>query len=233
MNDPILLTGAARSGTSLTAGIIYYCGAFGGQLSGPTNNNKKGMFENRDIRDMVLKPLLKQEGYDPMGQSPLPDPQKYTDQGRADKLRQRMISIMRCQGNKASNIDGKWFYKGAKMSLIWTIFHNAFPKAKWIIVRRKDDDIINSCLKTGFMSKYNDAAGWQRWIDVHKKRFMEMEENGLDVREIWPEDMINGNFTSIMNVVQEMGLSWNKDKILEFITPILWSHKPNGENRCH
>jgi hypothetical protein len=222
MNDIILISGAARSGTSLTTGILFYCGAFGGTLSGPTNNNKKGMFENRDIRDTIVKPLLKQEGYDPMGQDPLLDPQKYTDQNRADKLRQQILNVMHDQG---IGDDTTFFYKGAKMCLLWPIFHNAFPRAKWIIVRRRDEDIINSCMKTGFMSKHNTVKGWQSWVDVHKKRFIEMKENGLNVREVWPEEMVNGNFTSIMKIVQEMGLTWNKDKILEFITPVLWSNK--------
>jgi hypothetical protein len=56
MKDPILITGAARSGTSMTAGVINICGAFGGVLSGPNKNNKKGMFENNRIRQDIAKP---------------------------------------------------------------------------------------------------------------------------------------------------------------------------------
>ena len=33
---------------------------------------------------------------------------------------------------------GSWYYKGAKMCLIWPIWHKAFPEAEWIIVRRDD-----------------------------------------------------------------------------------------------
>ena len=41
--EPILITGAARSGTSMSAGVVSLCGAWGGELSGPNVYNKKGM----------------------------------------------------------------------------------------------------------------------------------------------------------------------------------------------
>ena len=43
MKNPIIITGCARSGTSLTAGVINICGAGGGEMSGATIYNKKGM----------------------------------------------------------------------------------------------------------------------------------------------------------------------------------------------
>ena len=73
LNDPIFITGCARSGTSMTAGVINYCGAFGGQVAGATKNNRKGMFENNAIRELIVKPILRKHKFDPMGQNPLPD----------------------------------------------------------------------------------------------------------------------------------------------------------------
>jgi len=40
--SPILVVGAARSGTSLVAGIINMSGAFGGVMAGPQKSNQKG-----------------------------------------------------------------------------------------------------------------------------------------------------------------------------------------------
>ena len=57
-NKIIFITGAARSGTSLTAGVIKLSGAWMGSTSGPTIYNKKGMFENGDIRERCIKPLF-------------------------------------------------------------------------------------------------------------------------------------------------------------------------------
>jgi hypothetical protein len=70
MRPPILITGCARSGTSMTAGIVHICGAFGGRMSGPTPNNRKGMFENEEVRNQIVKPYLSSIGADPLGQKP-------------------------------------------------------------------------------------------------------------------------------------------------------------------
>ena len=72
MPPPIIVTGCARSGTSLTAGIINICGAYGGTLAPPNVNNRKGMFENTTVRQTIVKPYLREHGWDPLGQNPLP-----------------------------------------------------------------------------------------------------------------------------------------------------------------
>ena len=110
------------------------------------------------------------------------------------------------------------------MCLMWVLFHRAFPKAKWVVVRRDDDGIIDSCLKTGFMSKHPNRKGWQWWVNVHKQRFVEMEKAGLDMRYVYPKEMIESDFTNIKKVIEWLGLKWNDREILNFITPALWSN---------
>lgn len=217
MIPPILITGCARSGTSMTAGIVNMCGAFGGKMSGPTMYNKKGMFENEYIRNHIVKPYLKTINADPMGQDPLPNPLQLRT---FDRLSALVEFVMKKEGYQ----DGPWFYKGAKMCLIWSIWRMNFRKAKWIIVRRDDQDIINSCMKTGFMRAYKNESGWQKWIDVHKERFEEMHLSALNVREVWPSKFIAGDFTEIKDCIEWLGLKWNDD-IYDFITPALFSQR--------
>ena len=143
LEEPILITGCARSGTSLTAGVINYCGAFGGDMSGATRNNKKGMFENSMIRETIIKPILRGVGADPMGQNPLPDIKDFENKPElVERTRGKVIATMRAQGLRKQ----KWFYKGAKMCLMWNLWHKMFPRAKWVVVRRDDEGIIDSCL---------------------------------------------------------------------------------------
>jgi len=222
IDQPILITGAARSGTSMTAGIINICGAWGGKMSGPTRYNKRGMFENEEIRNDLMKPFLKSINCDPMGQDPLPDMEEvYKKAFSIDwKWRMRACSIIKKQGYKN---EIPWFYKGAKMCLIWPLWYRAFPRATWIIVRRKDDDVIHSCLKTGFMRKYQDVEGWQTWVDVHKERFLEMEAAGLKIITIWPQKMVNGELDEIHSAVDSLGLGWKQNSVVDFISPALWS----------
>lgn len=209
----------------MTAGIISLCGAWGGQLAGGTKYNQRGMFENTEIRNQIVKPFLIKIGCDPMGQKPLPEPDKNSDLKKdlvanSNWLRKEVLKIIRGQGY---HNDSTWFYKGAKICLIWQMWHLAFPKAKWILVRRRDSDIIRSCMKTSFMKKCGNEKGWQEWINVHKKRFAEMRMMGLNMFEIWPQDIINGDFHKIRAALESFGLVWKKEKVVEFVSPALWT----------
>lgn len=226
MHDPILITGCARSGTSMVAGAVNKCGAFGGQMAGATKNNQKGMFENTRIRNTIVKPYLRDLGMDPLGQYPLPNITSLPIPSNLNKL---VLQIMREQGYTR----GPWFYKGAKLCLIWPVWKYAFPNAKWIIVRRRDDDIVHSCLNTKFMRAFgrevfrkaagveDEVAGWYWWINQHKKRFVEMIDRGLNVKMVWPERMVDGDYSQMMETIEWLGLKWNSE-VLSFIDPKLW-----------
>ena len=221
LESPILITGCARSGTSLTAGIINLCGAFGGRMRPPNVNNKKGMFENVQITQGIVKPFLKSIGADTMGQNPLPDPIKVRRKMffDGDAWTPRVLEVLKKEGYKGNK---QWFYKGAKMCLIWEIWNAAFPDARWIIVRRNKEDIIDSCLRTSFMRAYKDKEGWSGWVDWHEKRFKEMIENKLNVREIYPEKIVLGNFDEIKSIVTDLGLNYNDIQVRDFVSPNLW-----------
>ena len=226
MQDPILITGAPRSGTSMVAGSIHLCGAFGGDMSGPNRNNEKGMFENVYIRNQIVKPHLRNMGIDPMGQYPLPDLENLNI---PMDWRKRIEQVMLDQGYE----EGPWFYKGAKMCLLWPIWHFAFPNAKWIIVRRRTADIIRSCQKTSFMRAFvnpnnqkavgakDEREGWLWWVHQHEQRFVEMIQAGLNVKIVWPERMVTGDYQQVWETVEWCGLEWNNG-IYNFISPKLW-----------
>lgn len=227
MKSPILITGCARSGTSMVAGIINLCGAFGGNMSGPNHNNKKGMFENAKIRQTIVKPYLHSIGADPLGQYPLPDTSNMLV---PVNWKHKVEDIMRTEG---VNDDTVWMYKGAKMCLHWPVWHHAFPDAKWIIVRRKTPDIIRSCIRTGFMNAFsnpnnqqsvgvdNEYDGWLWWVHQHEQRFVEMISEGLNVKQVWPERMVNRDYGQTEEMLKWLGLEWT-DEIFSFIEPKLW-----------
>ena len=229
MKNVILITGCARSGTSMVAGVVDMCGAFGGDMSGPNKNNKKGMFENYYIRNQLVKPYLTDMKADAMGQYPLPDIAKLNI---PMNWRDRVEQIMKEQGFK----DGPWFYKGAKMTLMWPVWHYAFPNAKWIIVRRRTGDIINSCLKTSFMRAFSkvqfrkaigvkdEKEGWKWWVRQHEQRFVEMLETGLNAKIVWPERMVTGDYQQMYETIEWLGLEW-KSEVLNFIDPKLWKSR--------
>jgi hypothetical protein len=230
IDKPILITGCARSGTSLTAAIFYYSGAWCGKVAPPDKEKRHAMVENTAIRQKLVKPYLMNIGCDPMGQDPLP---RTLDIEIYDKMIEdgkgwwgnKIKEIIKGQGYK----DGTWFYKGAKMCLMWPLWHAAFPKAQWIVVRRNREQIISSCMNTGFMRAYKDRKGWEKWIDIHEDRFTEMQEAGLKTYLVYPEEMIKGDFFNIQNLIEDLGLSWREDKARALINPQLWRHK-NGKS---
>ena len=218
MRDPIIITGAARSGTSLTTGIIDICGGFGGKVTGPTLYNEKGQFENTHVREDIVKPYLVRLGVDRLAQRPLPDVNKLIP---FPELRKEVEDTFIREGY--SDNGRPWYYKAVKVCLVWPVWRDAFPDARWIIVRRDGYDIANSCLRTGFMRAYSTQAGWLEWVAEHVKRFDEMKEAGMDVTEIHSEDIVNGDHAAIRKFVDETdGLEWDQEQIDEFITPSLW-----------
>lgn len=213
--SPILVTGAARSGTSMIAGVINICGAFGGMTHGPNKFNAKGMFENAAIMSQIDKPFLQEIGVDPKGQKPLPDTSNLkipTDwKARVDK-------IMLEEGYQG----GQWFFKSARSCLVWPVWHFAYPNAKWVIVRRRSADVATSCLNTAFMNAYTEYDEWIKWLNHHESCFVEMIQAGLNVKQIWPERLIKGNYEQLYEVVEWLGLNWKPDEVMKFIEPKLW-----------
>lgn len=225
MNAPILVTGCARSGTSMVAGTIHLCGAFGGEMSGPNRNNRKGMFENRCIRNHILKPCLAELGADPMGQSPLPDPQLVHTRATRDGLRffSRVLRVMASQGYR----DGPWFYKGAKLCLVWEIVHSAFPEAQWVIVRRPTADIVASCMRTSFMSAFKSPQGWGGWVDDHLRRFDAMKKR-VRWTEVWADRLVNEGVPYATQYLELIGLACDDQAVKNFISPPLLHQGPGG-----
>lgn len=217
MIPPILITGCARSGTSLTAGIVDICGAFGGNLRPGGTPNPKGMFENNEIIQDIIKPYLISIGADRLGQHPLPkmgDIQPYPD------LKEQIEDVIVQDGYK----NGPWYFKGAKVCLIWQIFHEAFPDAQWVIVRRDALSIARSCINTSFMKAYNTVDDWLCWVKIHEGRFIDMKVAGLNIKEVWPEEAIKGDLSWFRALIEDLELSWDQKKIEEFIEPEYWHY---------
>lgn len=216
IDRPILITGCARSGTSLTAGILEICGAYGGKICGATAYNKKGQFENTEIRNNIVKPYLKKHGWDPLCQDPLPPRELESDPGWKDKI----LSVIKKHGYDGTR---PWYYKGAKMCLMWQLWHHAFPKATWIIVRRNKNEIVNSCMRTPFMRKRKTLQSWMEWVEIHEQRFDDMERAGLMAFKVYPSELISEQLDNMEKIVAFLGLTWDDEKVKQFIEPKLWN----------
>lgn len=215
---PILITGIPRSGTSMVTGIIYLSGAFVGDTYKGNRFNPKGMFENKIIQTELIKPYLKNRGYDPKGQSILPDTNNLDTPNNWKYLVEKAFI-------NQGYLDGEWAIKGAKIALMWNVWNNAFPDAKWIIVRRNEDNIINSCLRTSFMNAFNNYKDWEKWINQYKNYFKEMYENNLNIYEINSDKIISGDYGQLIQVVNLLNLNYNENEIKDFVDNNLFHFK--------
>lgn len=214
-DTPILITGCARSGTSLVAGTIHTGGAWKGETYGGGNANIKGFFENKELREKIDKPLLKEHGWDPMGQSPLPDITQALNPGDLYDRVQRCIA-------EQGYTEGPWMFKDAKLTWLWRAWHFAFPEAKWVFVRRSKRHIVQSCIRTSFMSRYTSVEEWAAWVDFHLEQLDAMKAAGLNVVEIWSNDLVEGNYGPIKETMLQYGLNWDLIKVNDLVTPDVW-----------
>lgn len=215
IDRPVIITGCARSGTSLVAGIAHACGAWMGKVTGPTRWNKKGQFENEAIRDRLTKPYLQSINCDPMGQDVLPDHHINLSE---PNWRRRVINVIHSEGYTGADV---WAFKGAKACMIWPVWHKAFPEARWVIVRRDDDKIIDSCMRTSFMRKRKTRESWQEWVDQHKAYFQQLYSSVPYVYEVWSKDLVEDPLRA-KPLVEAVGLHWDHDEVMSFVSKELW-----------
>jgi hypothetical protein len=208
LHSPIFVTGIERSGSSIVGRIINLSGAWAGNIT--------DMYENIQIKKL-LDAYYELLGVDKRGQYPLPDTGKLiipTNWG--DKVESIVATEMRK--------DKPWMLKGSRLCQTWPVWHYAFPNAKWVIVRRRPGDIIDSCLKTGYINAYKDKQGWLDWIHLHENIFVEMIQAGLNCKQVWPERIAAGDYLQIREMVEWVGLEWDYN-IKEAIDPLMWKSK--------
>ena len=188
----------------------------------PTEYDGRGSFENSEVRSSMLVPLFQGLRVDPRGQTSFVDTPTCVNHAPdiAETWRRRFEMIVRTQGCG----DTPLFFASTRTCLVWPIWARAFPNSKWVIVRRADEDIVDSCLRTNYMKAHDSVAGWQQWLDVYKKRFTEIVSAGLDVKQIWAGRMMHGHLKELFDLIDWLNLYWQEQRVTDFIAPILWKN---------
>lgn len=226
INNPVLVTGIERSGSSMIARILAMSGAWTGR--------RTAMMENRQIKQ-ALDRFYSEIQADPAGQFPLPNVEDLRENG---KWSETIKTILQREGYPEEKI---WMYKSHRICQTWPIWAHAFPDAKFVIVRRRSGDVINSCTKTAFMNAYsdkevqdliqapNEEEGWKWWIHQHEDRFVEMIKAGLNCRVVWPDRMLEGDYSQIAETLDWLRLRWS-GKIIPMVEQMLHKEKNYNEN---
>jgi hypothetical protein len=217
---PVLITGVPRSGTSLVTGLLGLCGLWLGDTVPGGRENIRGFFENKILREKLQKELLRSGGFDPLGVNRLPPPEW---QPAVENCREFVCAALAAQRYEGTQ---PWGFKDAKLSLTWRVWHQQFPQARWIIVRRRTDEIVASCLRTSFMQQHSsDPAFWHRFVDAYLARLEALQRSVPSSRTIGASDVAAGRFGTLQQIVAELGLAWDEDAARAFVEPAAW-HAP-------
>lgn len=221
--DPIFITGAERSGSTLIAKILDLCGVTSGRCN--------GMFEHILITEFD-KDYLKNFSFS------FPYTKEIDIPVRWKNAVEGVLTV-------EQSLDKRWMVKSSMLARMWPVWNYGYPNAKWLIVRRRTGDIIKSCVKTGYMKTFKDKAnlhqlgfeneedGWLWWVHRYEEKFIEMMQAGLNCRIIWPERMVTGDYQQIYETLEWLGLKWNSD-IVKVIDPLLNKSREGliNENKC-
>ncbi|MEK9754718.1 MAG: hypothetical protein VW338_16100 [Rhodospirillaceae bacterium] len=224
MTDQILVTGLPRSGTSLVAGALAICGAWVGTTPPGNPLNRRGTHENIALRETLTKPLLQLLGADPLGLDPLPPlapPPLVTAERWRQLVDDRLVADRFDPGRGAP-----WLYKDAKLCLIRRQWADAFPAARWVVVRRRRDEIIASCLRAEPMTRRMGVSieTWRGWADAYQAHL----DCVADAVVVWPHQALLADPARFEPVVRELGLTWRPREVAEFVDPMQW-HGRVGE----
>ena len=138
-NQPVIITGMHKSGTSLTASVLQAAGVhIGNNLMGPGLGNRLGHFEDMDIYALHCN-ILTSHGIHRDGWTKQPNvavPQSF------DGRIQDFLSIRREQ-------KGLWGWKEPRTTLFLDFWKQALPDAKFVFVYRKPWEVIDSLYRRG------------------------------------------------------------------------------------
>lgn len=211
MLDPILISGAPRSGTSLVANIVHHCGAVGGvvETNGMGEMQPTGFYENTELVTKVNKNTLWEMGCDPRGVKALP-----TNGQQGTDVSLLVFDIMRRQG---VGIDTPWYFKDPKTLLLHTTYLRSFPSSPWVLVQRDREAIVDSCMRCPFMVGRKTRNEWMQYVKYFMRAMVRVQLATMNVRTVRYDDLISGNFERMREVIEWLGLRWNRQHVEETV----------------
>jgi hypothetical protein len=201
----------------MVTGLFGACGLWLGKTFPGGKDNAKGFFENILLREKAQKAILSAAGFDPLGVRKLPPPGWHVD---IPDFRSGVAELLAAQGYDGA---APWGFKDAKMTLTWRIWHRHFPGAAWIIVHRPAEDVIASCLRTGFMNQHSREQGfWRDFVEAYQMRLDQLKSTVSRCLVVESAAVVGGRFEAIKEAVESVGLRWQDEAVRGFVTTELW-----------
>lgn len=212
---PILIVSPPRSGSSLTASILNSFGVFGGDMKKGDKWNKSGYFENIEITNLVIR-YLQNNDINNLGKRFNPRVLNVDVKDFSSKI----YEILENQGMEPTQ---KWFYKNPKTAVCWRLFDKHYPYAKWIVIERDREELLNSLMRTEFMDAWQTKEEWQNFIRYYDVLMKEIKANcNCFVFNI--NTMFNGDYSQVEDLLKFVGI--DAELVLSgIIDKTLWNEK--------
>jgi hypothetical protein len=211
---PILVAGLPRSGTSMLMRVLQEQGLWVGETVGRTPENPFGFFENRRIRDVYVKGILRGAEADPAGVTSLPPLEALPPY---PALRAQLYRVLKAQGHTEEAV---WGFKDPKLTLVWPVFAAAFPAATWVIVTRPLDEVVDSLCRTSFMSRHSvDSDYWRSFAACYQGRLDRLKSAHPKCHLIDAAALRGGDDTAVARLCADAGLAFDPARISTAIAP--------------
>lgn len=210
MDDLILVTWCERTNVTGVVWLLHACDVFGLDMPCRPERMSRRSYVNEDMMQSVIGPVFHGLDADTAATGPFPDMARVHD--RADRPAVALLfrdSVTDCFAARGWR-RGPAFFASPSCAMIWPLWAAAFPSAKWIIVRRADDDIVRGAMKHGHMNGPKTPEEWRsQYLDVYKARFREMvADPGVAVWHVWPEHLADENV--MRKMIDWLGLTWQE-----------------------
>jgi len=61
-----------------------------------------------------------------------------------------------------------------------------------------------------------------KWVDQYNLRLELLLRSGNNCSEIWPQHLVQGDFSALEQLVARLDLDWDEQRTREFILPGAW-----------
>ena len=171
----ILITGVERSGSTLISRVLQLCEANAGQTNKMRENVSLRSLSANTIKELNFGCFM--PTYDSL-----------------ENVLNWKNKVENCLKNQNIPDSMPFMYKDSQTTQLWKLWAESYSDAKWIIVRRRTGDILNSLHETAYMTRFkniksiklvgadNEKEAWLWWVHEYEQRFREMIESGINHR---------------------------------------------------
>jgi hypothetical protein len=77
----------------------------------------------------------------------------------------------------------------------------------------------------------SEREAWLWWVKQHELIFQEMVAAGLNIKVVWPEDLVDGNYDSVKEILNWVELPFDEEMLRKEIDPMLWKSRNNRKEQ--